>query len=566
MSTAAGNATRTWFAHNGAQVAGPGGRVLAACVRTYPSLPTAQTYAGTGDGGLTVQTPSTGPGALTGDYEIRCIEAAAPARFLITGPDAVPVGVATVGVLFDGPVRILITAGAVPFALGDTWTLTVEEAEQFVVITVPFADATPRTETVWRRGVSLSPGSSWRELTTIAPVAGQVNGSLQPWFINASAMRADTVRGRGNAAGGFTLGVVHRRINLATLNVTDITESSAPPTYTRVDSVTVADENGAHAGTSIATSNSTGPVRQLMAVDYSGDTLIRVELEFDGYMGGTADLYEHEGQVGFENNQHDVDISATYSAWADLVWSTGNRLRVFDLSGTATMTHHWSPNTDPQVWNHSINEAITARVLRDLADPRGDHIAYTEYTGTQSQVDDGTEGGLLDSGSATTMRHWFGSTMLADVSGTIAPFAGIYPQGDFAHLLFQVGDSFAEATSPQVVQTLTPAIIGAAGLSSDWSIVQTLTFRAGSGSGAIASAALPTAANARGFQTSATDTRGNWLMAAEVAAPIVSLWPGAFPGSGTYVDAAGGPDSLTPATVATLTGTATDDRWGVGAF
>lgn len=576
MSTPDGNATSTWFAHNGAKVIGPTGRVLAACVRTYDSLPTGQTYAGTGDGSLAVQTPSTGPGAMTGDYEIRCTETAAPARFLLTGPDAVPVGVATAGVLFDGAVRILISTGAVPFALGDTWTLTVEEAEQFVVITTPHVGTTPTTETVWRRGVSLSPGSSWRELATIPPVTGQVNGSLQPWFFNASATQADTVRGLGGDANGCTLGVVHRRINLATLHLTDSVETSAPPTYTRVYRVTAASEDNVQALSDTATSNSTGPRSQLMAVDYDGNTPVRIEIEFDGYMDGVSSMVEHAGQPGHEDGLGDVDVSASYSAWADIVWSTGNRLRVFDLSASASMTHHWAPNTDPQVWNHSLDEAITARVVRDIADPRGAKIAYTEYIGTQSQVDDGTEEGFKDSGSATAMRHWLGGALLTEVGGAIAPYDGLYPTSQFVHLSVSPGYPELDSTSPGVVTTETRTIIcpaglgteglGTSGLGSDWSIVQTLTYRSQPGYGAIAAATLPDTASGRGFQASATDARGNWLMAAEIAAPTVSLWPGSFPGSGTYADAAGGPDSLTPATVATLTGTATDDRWDVGVF
>ena len=104
-------AMKTWFSHNGAKVPGPGGRVLGACVKTYSSLPTAQTYTGTGDGTLDMQTPSTATGALTGDYEVRCITVGATPRFLITGPDAQPVGVAEAGaftgapILFDGVLR-----------------------------------------------------------------------------------------------------------------------------------------------------------------------------------------------------------------------------------------------------------------------------------------------------------------------------------------------------------------------------------------------------------------------------------------------------------------------------
>lgn len=61
LSAGSFSAMKTWFAHNGAKVDAPSGRVLAACVKTYDSLPTSQTYAGTGNGTLDVQTPAPPP-------------------------------------------------------------------------------------------------------------------------------------------------------------------------------------------------------------------------------------------------------------------------------------------------------------------------------------------------------------------------------------------------------------------------------------------------------------------------------------------------------------------------
>lgn len=87
---------------------------------------------------------------------------------------------------------------------------------------------------------------------------------------------------------------------------------------------------------------------------------------------------------------------------------------------------------------------------------------------------------------------------------------------------------------------------------------------------AVTSTALPALATGREYHTGATDTRGNWLLAAEIAAPSVVLMPGSFPssfpGSGTYTLQAGGPDTLTPATVHALTGYAGNDLWGIGAY
>jgi len=45
----------------------------------------------------TFDVPEELAGALTGNYEVRCIEAGATPRFLVTGPDGQPVGVAEAG-------------------------------------------------------------------------------------------------------------------------------------------------------------------------------------------------------------------------------------------------------------------------------------------------------------------------------------------------------------------------------------------------------------------------------------------------------------------------------------
>ena len=83
--------------------------------------------------------------------------------------------------------------------------------------------------------------------------------------------------------------------------------------------------------------------------------------------------------------------------------------------------------------------------------------------------------------------------------------------------------------------------------------------------------------------TWAADSRGNYLSAVEIPTLSGAAQPNPhFPfsdsdtvggkpviagtGSGTYTDAAGGPDSLTPATVATLTSHPGDDRWNIGVF
>ncbi len=571
----------TWFSHNGANVAGPSGRVLGACVKVYDSLPTHQTYAGTGTGTLTMQDPSTTVAALTGDYTVRCITAGATPRFLVAGPDAQPVGVAEAGpfagaaVLFDGVLRFTLQSGAVAFVVGDQWTVTVEEAEQFVAIVTPGIDATPQTETVWRRGVSLSPASPWRQIASIAPVSGQVGGSIQPWFFNASATQAVTCRGLGADADtasptyGCTLGTVARTLALPAGTVSDSVETSSPRMATGVYSITAADATNVSALTDVMTSASTGPVRQLMALDFDGDALQRIEIEFDGYKDGTSSMVEYPGQTGFEDTQGDSDVNTTFSAWADVMLPTG-RLRVFDLAGSASQTRHWPPHTSPSVFAANVTEAITVRALRDVADARGARTAYTEYTGTETATD------LLDgngsyAGSGIVMRHQVAGSLAAEATGSTAPgTVNLFPSSaEFMSLIYLPGYPELTYTSPQVVFTHSVLCMGVGALGKDWTVVQRLTRRSMSGDAClVATGGLPTAnsTTGKGLQTSVEDTRGNWLLAAEIAAPAISLWPGSFPGSGTYTLKTGGPDALTPAQVHTLTGHAGADLWNIGAF
>ena len=225
---------RTWFAHNGAKVDAPSGQtVLGAALRVYDDLPTHLTYAGTGNGTLTVQSPSTAVGALTGDYTIRCIEVGATPRFLVTGPDAQPVGVAEAGaftgapVLFDSVVRFTLQSGAAAFVVGDAWTLTVEEPEQFIILTQNIGGPTtgPDTSTndrLWRRGVhDLLP---WHNLADFAPGADEYFPVPQPWFINASCTQAVTMRSVEPTGGAVTQRSV--TIDLATLTRSAVDEGT----------------------------------------------------------------------------------------------------------------------------------------------------------------------------------------------------------------------------------------------------------------------------------------------------------------------------------------------------
>lgn len=570
LSAGSFGAMKGWFAHNGAKVDVPSGLVLAACVKTYDSLPTSQTYAGTGNGTLDVQTPSTATGALTGDYEVRCIEAAPVPRFLVTGPDAQPIGVAEAGsflgapVLFDGVVRFTLQAGAIAFVVGDTWTLTVEEAEQFVAITTPAINSTPQTEKVWRRGVSLTPGSSWRQLATIAPVSGQVDGSIQPWFFNASATRAVTCRGLGEDAGGFTLGTVGRSLNVDTLGVSDTVSTGGKITYTVTLTTTATEphpspppDERATAKTVTNATASSGPFEQLMARDFVGDSMIELSIRLTGSCDGSASF------SSLSVDPQNVELSGSYSVAATLIWSGGGpgELVLFSMSASGSRTRLQG---DPNIHESSRSITFLHRTLRDIADPAATIMALTVYDGANS-VEEVTPGEYYETASSVTLSHLVAGSAVEEITGGSGPALIGIPFSDSSWVLVTsyVNDSVEDYSAPE-------DLAGLRALSSTWALRVNASAGAVPSDPIIAQGGLPAAATStgRGLQTSAQDTRGNWLMTAEVASfgTADMSWPGSISGSGTYTTKAGGPDALTPSIVATLTGYAPHDRWDVGAF
>ena len=571
-------AMKTWFSYNGAKVVGPGGRVLGACVKTYADLPTHQTYAGTGSGTLEMQSPSTAAGALTGDYEVRCITAGPTPRFLVTGPDGQPIGVAEAGpytggpVLFDSLLRFELQSGALAFAVGDAWIIAVDEPEQFVVIVTPsIGGTTPLTETVWRRGVSLSPAGPWRQIASLAPVTGQVGSSVQPWFFNASATRAVTVRGLGADASGYTNGVAARSLNLDTRAVTDTVETSTPLTYTQIRVVNaVAPPESVNAGdaqdvTITNATHSTMPVAQLMALDYDGDAKVRVEIEVSASTGGSSHMFVVDdpgwfGSGDFNDNQYDIDLSASYTAQADIVWLVGGaevrRHVAFSLAASGSYNHTWF--SAPQPRDATRAESFVHNPVCDLADARAARLASTHYAGNVSTTLDPTtqNGEGQQSAGGVQLQHLVGGAIVAEVSGGSGPHAANFgsPLSEWARLPIWPGYDGEPGPPVSVI------MMGVRALSARWEV-----------SGAAVTANILPAANTstgRGMQTSAQDTRGNWLMAAEIAAfgTTDMRWPGQISASGTYTLQAGGPDALTAAQVATLTGYAPHDRWDIGAF
>lgn len=79
----------------------------------------------TGNGTITAN-PTVGQTAKPGVYQVICIEPAANGgKFSVEDPDGILIGIATVGVQFATHLTFTIADGAVDFAAGDAFTITV---------------------------------------------------------------------------------------------------------------------------------------------------------------------------------------------------------------------------------------------------------------------------------------------------------------------------------------------------------------------------------------------------------------------------------------------------------
>lgn len=80
----------------------------------------------TGTGSIAEGVTPVGADVKVGTYRIVCIEPAADAgQFAVENPDGVNIGVATVGVEFDGEIVFTISDGGADFIAGDAFSFTV---------------------------------------------------------------------------------------------------------------------------------------------------------------------------------------------------------------------------------------------------------------------------------------------------------------------------------------------------------------------------------------------------------------------------------------------------------
>jgi hypothetical protein len=96
-----------------------------------------QSYAGTGNGVLTLANPAVNSKVVDGVYKVTFITAAANAgTFRVERPDGTEVGVGTVGVAFNKEVKFTIADGATDFIVGDSFSLNVQaDAVDFTAVT-----------------------------------------------------------------------------------------------------------------------------------------------------------------------------------------------------------------------------------------------------------------------------------------------------------------------------------------------------------------------------------------------------------------------------------------------
>lgn len=99
---------------------------LLARLAVAASVVVTQSFAGTGNGVLTIADPAVNSKVKDGDYTVVCIEPAADGgTFDVRDPSGKSIGSAVVGVAFNKEVKFTIADGSTDFAAGDTFTLSV---------------------------------------------------------------------------------------------------------------------------------------------------------------------------------------------------------------------------------------------------------------------------------------------------------------------------------------------------------------------------------------------------------------------------------------------------------
>ncbi len=562
-----------WFSHNGDRIGAPGGRrVLGACMRVFDELPTTLNYTGAGNGTLTLQSPATAPGVLTGDYEVRCIEAGATPRFLVTGPDATPIGVAEAGpfgggpVWFDSVVRFTLQSGAVAFAVGDTWTLTVEEAEQFVVLVQAMSGPISgpdyaAADEVYRRGVSQ--GGQWTLLDSIPAQQDEYFPVPQPWFINANgthAVTTRTVKAQGTESSGL--------VRLVDLDL-------------QTFAVTREDQGGNSFGWQVQIEGGSGTAIKPLSMqsatlwrDWDGNSIITCREETQFQMSHTWLMGTSGDGTFYSANGEKYSKSDLVITYKDGEWRRTVREDTISASWDNSTSEMTSRRTIIQRPVHAI--AISGSSVIELMESdgrwiyNGDGVGWPEIFTTAETTEVKARGILIAGRSG-------GGTYPTEYPSLGLP-AAIWQAFDFNYLgprpeffLYSQYDPAPEDFADAAGNGPRIGYDSGALLSILGAPMAFLTPNVGGQS----NNRLPATIGS----TWAIDSRDNFISVVEI--PIISggyqpqsMFPlaggnnqvaGSI-GSGTYLIQSGGPDNLTPAQVHTLTDHPGSDIWGIGAF
>lgn len=542
---------RQWFAHNGQLINAPGTspltyrHILGACYRRFATLPAVITaYNGIGTGPLTFASPATGATVVTGEWTVRCIVPGAAALFDVLDPAGVSRGAASLGALFDGPLRFTVTAGGTAFAVGDEWTIAAESQDQFVVLaqTLGFED-TPVPDQLWRRAVD-GAQTDWRQLVTLDPPAGALYPAPQPWFFNASGTQARTCRGTAT-------GVMELIVDVDAASLSTEAHTLTPITVNLSRVPDLEPTLNPHVGT--ITPLNEGPSACVVAVDFDGDTRVAWKIEASGSQSGSFEYTTFFGDPSLT----EVDVNTSLSV--DLVNPIGTRLPI-----TRYTSHEVMVTGQPA----GSTRGGTAVTYSQIADPLGTVTALWDLESTASITWDGSEwyvestqtGRTLNAGVVVDSVTYDHTEVGRGLGGDAVDFESFSDRFGAGEGVFSLIDRVSIHDSPNQWRLARIQLVD--GVPQVWPTAGFASERGG--------VIFSDSESARRFARAARDQRGNYIsqqLRMDFAGSGPTQYSDPIASSSLGYDLrTGGSDTLTPATVASLSGYADADVWDVGAF
>lgn len=142
-----------------------------------------QSYAGTGNGVLTLADPAVSSKVKDGAYTAVCVTAAANGgTFRVEDPSGKLVGNATVGQAFDKEIKFTIADGATDFVVGDTFTITVAaDAEDYQHVAYDPAGTDGSEVPVAYSIYAVETGAGETKQTAVIDNDAELNGHCIAW-------------------------------------------------------------------------------------------------------------------------------------------------------------------------------------------------------------------------------------------------------------------------------------------------------------------------------------------------------------------------------------------------